>query len=251
MRTAPLHQGKEYVGPLVARRGSKTSSGKGEMNDTEVVKYLEAFLSGRLPDWSEQSQQATLATLVTCMDGRLTPLMRPFRHVIRTAGAMIEPVEGSVGLGIDSTAVTFLATHGDCLAYRAAIEYLATSFAGKIADPDVVRTMNQPDTKTLLRYINTQRPLNELPDPSDQQALAELAISYAIQWTSRNRNEKPRIGLFIDLEATLSTRVQAWVVSYEQLSGPDLADFLSMHGMTTPLVVTHVLTAPRTIRALR
>ncbi len=178
------------------------------MSDTEVVKYLEAFLDGRLPDWSEQSQQATKAALVTCMDGRLNPLMRPFRHVVRTAGAMIEPVEGSVGLGIDSTAVTFLATHGDCLAYRAAIEYLATSFAGQIADPDVVRTMNQPDTKMLLRYINTQRPLNELPDPSDQQALAELAISYVIQWTSRNQNEKPRIGLFIDLKATLSTRVQ-------------------------------------------
>src|SRR2546425_2904685 len=83
------------------------------MSDTEVVKYLEAFLEGRLRDWSEKSQQATTATLVTCMDGRLTPLMRPFRHVIRTAGAMIEPVEGSVGLGIDATAVTFLATHGD------------------------------------------------------------------------------------------------------------------------------------------
>ncbi len=223
----------------------------GEMNDTEAVKYLAAFLSGKLPDWSEQSQQVTQATLVTCMDGRLNPLMRPFRHVIRTAGAMIEPVEGSVGLAIDSTAVTFLATHGDCLAYRAAIEYLATSFAGKIADPDVVRIMNQSDTKTLLRYINTQRPLNALPDPSDQQALAELAISYVIQWTSRNRNEKRRIGLFIDLKATLSTRVQAWVVSYDHLSGQDLADFLSMHGMTTQLVVTHVLTAPRTISALR
>jgi len=221
------------------------------MSDTEVVKYLEAFLDGRLPDWSEQSQQATTATLVTCMDGRLNPLMRPFRHVIRTAGAMIEPVEGSVGLGIDATAVTFLATHGDCLAYRAAIEYLATSFAGKSAEPDVVRTMNQPDIKMLLRYINTQRPLNELPDPSDQQALAELAIRYVIQWTSRNRNEKPRIGLFIDLKAMLSTRVQPWVVSYEQLSGQDLADFLSMHGMTKQLVVTHVLTAPRPVRVLR
>jgi hypothetical protein len=221
------------------------------MSDTEVVKYLEAFLDGRLPDWSEQSQQATTATLVTCMDGRLNPLTRPFRHVIRTAGAMIEPVEGSVGLGIDATAVTFLATHGDCLAYRAAIEYLATSFAGKSAEPDVVRTMNQPDTKMLLRYINTQRPLNELPDPSDQQALAELAIRYVIQWTSRNRNEKPRIGLFIDLKATLSTRVQPWVVSYEQLSGQDLANFLSMHGMTRQFVVTHILTAPRPVRALR
>ena len=221
------------------------------MSDTEVVKYLEAFLDGRLPDWSEQSQQATTATLVTCMDGRLNPLTRPFRHVIRTAGAMIEPVEGSVGLGIDATAVTFLATHGDCLAYRAAIEYLATSFAGTSAEPDVVRTMNQPDTKMLLRYINTQRPLNELPDPSDQQALAELAIRYVIQWTSRNRNEKPRIGLFIDLKATLSTRIQPWVVSYEQLSGQDLAEFLSMHGMTRQLVVTHVLTAPRPVRALR
>ena len=221
------------------------------MSDTEVVKYLEAFLDGRLPDWSEQSQQATTATLVTCMDGRLNPLTRPFRHVIRTAGAMTEPVEGSVGLGIDATAVTFLATHGDCLAYRAAIEYLATSFAGKSADPDVVRTMNQPDTKMLLRYINTQWPLNELPDPSDQQALAELAIRYVIQWTSRNRNEKPRIGLFIDLKAMLSTRVQPWVVSYEQLSGQDLADFLSMHGMTKQLVVTHVLTAPRPVRVLR
>ena len=221
------------------------------MSDTEVVKYLEAFLDGRLPDWSEQSQQATTATLVTCMDGRLNPLTRPFRHVIRTAGAMTEPVEGSVGLGIDATAVTFLATHGDCLAYRAAIEYLATSFAGKSAEPDVVRTMNQPDIKMLLRYINTQRPLNELPDPSDQQALAELAIRYVIQWTSRNRNEKPRIGLFIDLKATLSTRVQPWVVSYEQLSGQDLADFLSMHGLTRQLVVTHVLTAPRPVRALR
>jgi hypothetical protein len=221
------------------------------MSDTEVVKYLEAFLDGRLPDWSEQSQQATTATLVTCMDGRLNPLTRSFRHVIRTAGAMIEPVEGSVELGIDATAVTFLATHGDCLAYRAAIEYLATSFAGKSAEPDVVRTMNQPDTKMLLRCINTQRPLNELPDPSDQQALAELAIRYVIQWTSRNRNEKPRIGLFIDLKATLSTRVQPWVVSYEQLSGQDLADFLSMHGMARQLVVTHVLTAPRPVRALR
>ena len=221
------------------------------MSDTEVVKYLKAFLDGRLRDWSEQSQQATTATLVTCMDGRLNPLMRPFRHVIRTAGAMIEPVEGSVGLGIDATAVTFLATHGDCLAYRAAIEYLATSFAGKSAEPDVVRTMNQPDIKMLLRYINTQRPLNELPDPSDQQALAELAIRYVIQWTSRNRNEKPRIGLFIDLKAMLSTRVQPWVVSYEQLSGQDLADFLSMHGLTRQLVVTHVLTAPRPVRALR
>ena len=221
------------------------------MNDTEVVKYLEAFLSGRLPDWSEQSQPAALATLVTCMDGRLNPLMRPFRHVIRTAGAMIEPVEGGIGLAIDATAVTFLATHGDCLAYRAAIEYLTTSFAGKIADPDVVRNMNQADTKTLLRYINTQQPLNALPDPSDQQALAELAISYAIQWTSRNRSDRPRIGLFIDLKATLSSRIQAWVVSYEQLSGEDLAHFLSMHGMATPLVMTHVLTAPRTVGALR
>ena len=221
------------------------------MSDTEVVKYLEAFLDGRLPEWSEQSQPATTATLVTCMDGRLNPLTRPFRHVIRTAGAMIEPVEGSVGLGIDATAVTFLATHGDCLAYRAAIEYLATSFAGKSAEPDVVRTMNQPDIKMLLRYINTQRPLNELPDPSDQQALAELAIRYVIQWTSRNRNEKPRIGLFIDLKAMLSTRVQPWVVSYDQLSGQDLADFLSMHGMTRQLVVTHILTAPRPVRALR
>jgi hypothetical protein len=221
------------------------------MSDTELVKYLEAFLDGRLPDWSEQTQQATTATLVTCMDGRLNPLTRPFRHVIRTAGAMIEPVEGSVGLGIDATAVSFLATHGDCLAYRAAIEYLATSFAGKSAEPDVVRTMNQPDTKMLLRYINTQRPLNELPDPSDQQALAELAIRYVIQWTSRNRNEKPRIGLFIDLKAKLSSRVQPWVVSYEQLSGQDLADFLSMHGMTRQLVVTHVLTAPYPVRALR
>src|SRR3989442_9991246 len=136
------------------------------MSDTEVVKHLETFLDGRLPDWSEQSQQATTATLVTCMDGRLNPLMRPFRHVIRTAGAMIEPVEGSVGLGIDATAVTFLATHGDCLAYRAAIEYLATSFAGKRPDPDVVRTMNHPDTKMLLRNINIKCPLNELPDPS-------------------------------------------------------------------------------------
>jgi len=90
------------------------------MNDTEVVKYLVAFLSGTLPDWSEQSQ---LVTFVTCMDGRLPPLMRPFRHVIRTAGAMIEPVEGGVGLGIDATAVTFLATHGDCLAYRAAAKF--------------------------------------------------------------------------------------------------------------------------------
>src|SRR5947209_17947147 len=115
------------------------------MNDTEAVKYLEAFLDGRLPDWSEQSQQATPATLVTCMDGRLNPLMRPFRHVIRTAGAMIEPVEGSVGLGFDATAVTFLATHGDCLAYRAAIEYLATSFAGHSADPDLVRTMDHSE----------------------------------------------------------------------------------------------------------
>jgi hypothetical protein len=221
------------------------------MNDAEVVKYLEAFLSGQLPDWSENDQGPTLATLVTCMDGRLNPLMRSFRHVIRTAGAMIEPVEGGVGLAIDSTAVTFLATHGDCLAYRAAIEYLTTSFAGRIADPGIVRAMNQPDTKTLLRYINTQRSLNALPDPTDQQALAELAISYAIQWTSRNRNENPRIGLFIDLKATLSTRVQAWVVSYEQLSGPDLADFLSRHGMTTPLVATHVLTTPATLRAVR
>jgi hypothetical protein len=36
------------------------------------------------------------------------------------------------------------------------------------------------------------------------------------------------------------------VVSYEQLSGQDLAAFLSMHGMTTQLVVTHVLTARHT-----
>src|SRR5438132_12703911 len=113
------------------------------MSDTEVVKHLEAFLDGRLPDWSEQSQQATTATLVTCMHGGLNPLMRPFRHIIRTAGAMIEPVEGSVGLGIDATAVTFLATHGDCLAYPAAVEYLANSFAGNRAHPDVLQTMNQ------------------------------------------------------------------------------------------------------------
>src|SRR5438445_5969822 len=181
------------------------------MSDTEVVKYLEAFLDGRLPDWSDESQQATTSTFVRCMDGRLNSLMRPFRHVIRTAGAMIEPVEGSVGLGIDATAVTFLATHGDCLAYRAAIEYLATTFAGKTADHDVVRTMNQPDAKMLLRYINTQRLLNELPDPSDQPALAELAIRYVIQWTSRNRNEKPRNGVFIDPKANVTTRVQTRV----------------------------------------
>src|SRR5215510_6913652 len=114
----------------------RTAPLRGEMNDTDAVKYLEAFLDGRLPDWSEQSQQATLATLVTCMDGRLNPLVRSFRHVIRTAGAMIEPVEGGLALAMHSTAMTFLAPHGDCLAYRAAIEYLTTSFAGRIAAPD-------------------------------------------------------------------------------------------------------------------
>lgn len=214
------------------------------MSEAEVVKHLEALLSRKLPDWSEKDQRGPSTAIITCMDSRLSEYVRPFRFVIRTAGAMAEAVEGSVGLASDATDVTFLATHGDCLAYQQAIAYLATSFAGKAADSNTVRNFNRNDTRPLLNYINTQRRLNALPAPTDQKALAELALNYAIQWTAGNRSDKPRVGLFIDLHSVLSARAQPWAVSYDGISGQQLARFLTGHGMNAELAATHVLAEP-------
>ena len=214
------------------------------MSPLEVIKYLEGRLSTALSDRSEAEQHDQGATIVSCMDGRLNQFLRPFRYVIRTAGAVTEPVEGSIGIAGEATGVTILATHGDCLAYKAAIEYLAASFAGKRAEGNVVRNLNRNDTRSLLAYINTQRPLNALPSPNDQKALAELAIRYAVGWTSTNRTDKPRVGLFIDLQSVLAAQPHPWVVSYDRLSGPELANFLRAHGMSAPIVATHVLTEP-------
>jgi hypothetical protein len=216
------------------------------MRDEEVIKYLESLLTSRnVPDWSERDQQDQAATIVTCMDGRLNQFLMPFRFVIRTAGAVLEPVEGSVGLAGESTGATFLATHGDCIAYRRAIEYLAVSFAGKRADDSLVRNLNRNDTKPLLAYINTQRPLNALPNPNDQKALAELAIKYAVQWTASNQSDKPRVGLFIDITSLLARQPQVWIVSYNRFSGPGLANFLSTQGMSATVIASRVLTEPR------
>lgn len=217
-----------------------------DMRDEEVVKYLESLLTSRnLPDWSGRDQHDQATTIVTCMDGRLNPFLRPFRFVIRTAGAVLEPVEGSVGLASETTGATFLATHGDCIAYQTAIEYLAASFAGKRAEDRLVRNLNRNDTKPLLTYINTQRPLNALPDPNDQKALAELAIKYAVQWTASNQSDKPRVGLFIDITSLLARQPQVWIVSYNRFSGPGLASFLHTRGMSAPVISSHVLTESR------
>jgi hypothetical protein len=221
------------------------------MNEAEVVRYLEAVLSRKLPDWSERDQRGPRTAIITCMDGRLSEYVRPFRFVIRTAGAMAEAVEGSVGLASDATDVTFLATHGDCLAYQGAIAYLATSYAGKVADSDTVRNFNRNDTRPLLSYINTQRRLDRLPASTDQKALAEMAIQYAIQWTVGSRSNKPRVGLFIDLRSVLSARAQPWVVSYDGFSGQQLARFLTGHGMNADLAATHVVAEPHMTGARR
>lgn len=221
------------------------------MSEAEVVKYLETLLSRKLPDWSEKDLRGPRTAIITCMDSRLSEYVRPFRFVIRTAGAMAEAVEGSVGLASDATDVTFLATHGDCLAYQGAIAYLATSFAGRVADGDTVRNFNRNDTKPLLTYINTQRHLNALPAPTDQKALAELAIQYAIQWTAGNRSNKPRVGLFLDLHSVLSARAQPWVVSYDGFSGQQLARFLTGHGMNAGVVAAQVLHEPPRVGARR
>jgi len=214
------------------------------MRDEEVIKYLESLLTSRdLPDWAGRDQHSQEVTIVTCMDGRLNQFLRPFRFVIRTAGAVLEPVEGSVGLASESTGATFLATHGDCLAYKAAIEYLATSFAGKRAEDSLVRNLNRNDTKPLLTYINTQKPLNALPDPNDQNALAELAIKYVTQWTASNLSDKPRVGLFMDITSLLARQPQVWIVSYNRFSGPGLANFLHTHGMSEQVISTRVLNA--------
>ena len=229
-------------GPVARWAFRPTPSKKdAQMREDEVIKYLEGLLRETPVAGSLAEQPGREATVVSCMDGRLNQFLRPFRYVIRTAGAVIEPVEGSVGMASDLTGVTFLATHGDCLAYKAAIEYLATSFAGKSADPNTVRNLNRNDTKSLLTYINTQRPLNALPDPNDQKVLAELAIRYAVQWTSGNRSDKPRVGLFMDLTSVLAAPARVWVVSYDRSSGQELANFLSAHGMAAQTVSTHVL----------
>jgi hypothetical protein len=213
------------------------------MKQDEIIKHLGELLGRNQPDQAEERKQGQGAAIVSCMDGRLDQFLRPFSFVIRTAGAVTEPVEGSLGIASESTGVTFLATHGDCLAYQAAIEYLAGSFAGKVADPNTVRNLNRNDTKALLRYINTLWPLNALPDPHDQNALAHLAIRYAVQWTSSGQADKPRIGLFIDLKAVLATEPRVWVVSYDGLSGPELAGFLRSHSMGAQMVSAHVLQA--------
>lgn len=214
------------------------------MTADEVVKYLQSYLDGKLPAESEADQQGQGAAIVSCMDGRLNAFLRPFRFVIRTAGAVAEPVEGSLAIAVESTGVTLLATHGDCLAYKAAIQYLAASFAGQISPGNVVANLNRPDTKAVLTAINAQRPLNALPDPNDQRAVAELGVSYARQWTASNRTDRPRVGLFIDLKSVLATQPQAWVVSYDGFAGPHLVNFLGIHGMNSQAISRYVLREP-------
>ena len=214
------------------------------MKEDDVVKYLEALLSGGLADGSEGGGQGVAAAVVSCMDGRLNEFLKPFMRVIRTAGAVTEPVEGSIGVASDATDVTLLATHGDCLAYQAAIRYLAACVAGKTPDLQTVRNFNRGDTKSLLVYLSTQRSLNKLPDPDDQRAQAELAIQYAVQWTSRGEANKPRVGLFVDGKGVLAAPPRVWVVSHNRLTGPELANFLSAHGMSQKVVATHALDYP-------
>ena len=209
------------------------------MQEAEVITYLEGLLSRNL-DWPEARERDQMAAVVSCMDGRLTRFLRPFSHVIRTAGAVAEPVEGSIGIASGLTSVTLLATHGDCLAYRQALQYLADSHAGRTADSHLVTNLNRSDTRALLTYINMQRPLGALPSPNDQKALAELAISYAVQWSTANTGDKPRIGLFIDLAAALASEPQVWVVSYNQHAGPQLGRFLHARGMSPPVISAHV-----------
>ena len=75
-----------------ARRGD-------EMTIAEVVKYLQAYLDQSLPDRSEADHQGQGATVVSCMDGRLNRFLRPFRFVIRTAGAVAPAQPPSRGAG--------------------------------------------------------------------------------------------------------------------------------------------------------
>lgn len=210
------------------------------MNEREAVNFLEAFLKGKLPDWAE-SRAGVQATAVTCIDGRLNQFLRPFRHVIRTAGAVTEPVEGAVELASQATDVLLLIGHGDCLSYRAAIEYLSSSWTGMRRDDRLAQNLNRSDTRALLRHVNNQWPLNALPDPNDQKALARLAITYAISWTSASRVDRPRVGLFLDLKSVLSSPAQAWCVSYGRLSGQDLRHYLSNRGMSPDTVAAQVL----------
>jgi hypothetical protein len=212
------------------------------MREEEIIKYLESLLSKNF-DWPEARSRDQTASVVTCMDGRLNRFLRPFSDVIRTAGAVAEPVEGSIGIATQVTSITFLATHGDCMAYKQAIEYLATSFAGKIADSNQVRNLNRNDTRPLLTYIAAQVSLGILPHHNDQKALAELAIRYAMQWTSGNTGDKPRVGLFIDIETTLATEPRVWVVSYNDLYGTRLVNFLHSRGMSQQIISTHIFAA--------
>ncbi len=89
-----------------------------------------------------------------------------------------------------------------------------------------------------------------MPDPNDQTALAELGISYAMRWTAGNLTDKPRVGLFIDLKSVLATQPRAWVVSYDRLSGTELASFLRTHGMGAESISRHVLQRLLTTRPL-
>lgn len=205
----------------------------------EVVKFLQTYLDD--PQRIGEGGQPRVAA-VSCLDGRLNPFLRPFSFVIRTAGAIAEAVEGSVGLANETSGATLLASHGDCLAIQAAIEYLRASLAGGRREPGTVANMNRHDTRALLMYINSQWRLDALPAPDDQTALSALGITYAIQWTARASMGKPRVGLFIDLKSVLGTPSRVWVVSYDGFAGRELAGFLQAHGMKPDTLRDHVLT---------
>lgn len=205
----------------------------------DVVKFLQAYLDD--PHRMGDGGQSGIA-VVSCPDGRLNPFLRPFSFVIRTAGAVAEAVEGSVGLAREATGATLIATHGDCLAVQAAIEYLRASFIGGTREPSTVANMNRHDTRALLMYINSRWRLDALPAPDDQNALSALAISYAIQWTARASMGRPRVGLFIDLKSVLGTPSRVWVVSYNGFADRELAGFLQTHGMKPDTLRDHVLT---------
>jgi hypothetical protein len=210
------------------------------MTPEEVVAYLQAYLE-RPTESRAPTSQGEGAAVVTCVDGRLNPYLGSFRFVIRTAGAAAEAVEGSVGLTGEAAGFTALATHGDCLANRAGIEYLAASHSGAKPAPSAVAHLNRNDTRTVLTNINHEWRLDRLPASDDQRALSRLGINYARRWTAANSTDKPRVGLFIDLASVLAPQPRVWLASYDRLSGEEMARFLRARGMREQTLSQNVL----------
>ncbi|MBM3925366.1 MAG: hypothetical protein FJ320_05170 [SAR202 cluster bacterium] len=209
------------------------------MTPEEAVAYLQAYLEKPTEPKLPATREG--ATVVTCVDGRLNPYLGSFRFVIRTAGAAAEAVEGSVGFTGEASGFSVLATHGDCLANRAGIDYLSASRSGAKPSGSAVAHLNRSDTRAVLTNINHEWRLDRLPASDDQRALARLGINYARRWTAGNPGGKPRVGLFIDLASVVAPQPRVWVVSYDGMAGAELVSFLRRRGMREETVSQNVL----------